>query len=323
MHKVSVIVPVYNVASYIEKCAESLFSQTLDDIEYIFVNDATQDDSMNVLASVIERFPNRKEQIRLYNHEHNKGLPQARRTGLLHSSGECIIHCDSDDWVDVDLYERMYLKMKEDDSDLVVCDICAASESGLEKKRGISSLDRNEYVVNMLFYRNTFAVWNKMYRRQIYDAELQYPVCNMGEDMAMTFQLVRRCKRISYVQDFFYYYNVSTPSITRTLSKEAVWNNSLQLISNVDYVLIGLVGIEHPMLSSGVEHMKYVQKQHLMPIINDKAAYRLWKKTFPEINKDVLFDPRLRVPLIDRIKYFATMIGVFPVFKKYFRNNLC
>ena len=82
MPKVSVIIPVYGVEKYIERCARSLFEQTLEDMEFIFVNDCTKDNSIDILLRVIDEYPKRKSQVHILNHEFNKGLPVARQTGI-------------------------------------------------------------------------------------------------------------------------------------------------------------------------------------------------------------------------------------------------
>ena len=105
--KVSVIVPIYNVEAYIERCAISLFEQTLDDIEYIFVNDCTPDNSMMILSEVLSRYPQRKEQVRIINQPKNQGAAKAREDGIKEARGEYIIHCDSDDWVDKNIYQLL------------------------------------------------------------------------------------------------------------------------------------------------------------------------------------------------------------------------
>ena len=95
--KVSIIVPIYGVEHFIERCARSLFEQTLDGIEFIFVNDSTPDNSISILLRVLEDYPNRQNQVRIVQHEVNKGLPFARQTGIRLAKGEYIAHCDSDD----------------------------------------------------------------------------------------------------------------------------------------------------------------------------------------------------------------------------------
>ena len=110
---VSVIVPIYGVEPYIEKCARSLFEQSLENMEFIFVNDCTPDKSVEILRQVIEDYPRRYLQIQIIEHEENRGLAMARNSGLLIAKGEYIIHCDSDDWVELDMYEEMYEKALE------------------------------------------------------------------------------------------------------------------------------------------------------------------------------------------------------------------
>ena len=105
--KVSVVIPVYNVEKYIERCARSLFEQTLDSIEYIFVDDCSPDNSIAVMENVLAEYPHRKEQIKIIRHEVNQGPYAARRHALQAATGDYVISCDADDWVDYDLYEKM------------------------------------------------------------------------------------------------------------------------------------------------------------------------------------------------------------------------
>lgn len=96
---VSVIIPIYKVESFIVRCVESLFNQSLSEgVEFIFVNDATPDRSVELLQEQLGFFPSRKEQVILLEHAENKGLPAARNTGLSVAKGEYVFHCDSDDF---------------------------------------------------------------------------------------------------------------------------------------------------------------------------------------------------------------------------------
>ena len=100
MPKVSVIIPIYKVEAFIVRCVNSLMRQTLSDIEYIFVNDATPDNSMALLQLIVNSYPERKEQVRIVEHEYNQGLPAARNSGLAVATGKYIFHCDSDDYME-------------------------------------------------------------------------------------------------------------------------------------------------------------------------------------------------------------------------------
>ena len=117
MPKVTVIVPVYGVEKYIERCAVSLFEQTLDDIEIIFVNDCTPDRSMEILDRIIEKyrflFEEKKYIVRTESMLTNSGLPAVREHGTKLAIGDYIIHCDSDDWVDIKSYRKILTKLKE------------------------------------------------------------------------------------------------------------------------------------------------------------------------------------------------------------------
>ena len=119
---VSIIVPIYNVEKYIERCIRSLFEQTMDDVEYIFVDDCTPDQSMAILRHLMEEYEFRNLNIKIISHEHNKGLPSARNTGLAAATGDYIFHCDSDDWMEKDAMEKMYQAAQANQADIVWCD---------------------------------------------------------------------------------------------------------------------------------------------------------------------------------------------------------
>lgn len=119
MPKVSVIIPVYGAECYIERCARSLFEQTLDDIEYIFVDDCTPDKSMEVLERVMDDYPDRAGQVRIIRMPQNGRQAAARAAGMKAALGDYIIQCDPDDWVDLHYYEDLYLTAVEHNADIV------------------------------------------------------------------------------------------------------------------------------------------------------------------------------------------------------------
>ena len=117
--KVSVIIPIYNVKSFIGRCAATLMQQTLDEVEYIFVNDATPDESMDVLKSTLQQYPERLQQVKILTHEINKGLPEARNTGLKIATGKYIYHCDSDDFMEPNTLKQLYETAEREKADYV------------------------------------------------------------------------------------------------------------------------------------------------------------------------------------------------------------
>ena len=119
---ISIIVPVYKVEAYIGRCAKSLFEQTFNNPEYIFVNDCTPDGSMEIVHRILALYPHRMDQVKIINHSTNKGVAAARNTGLKHATGRYIGWVDSDDWVDSIMFEQLFTVAEKYDSDIVRCD---------------------------------------------------------------------------------------------------------------------------------------------------------------------------------------------------------
>lgn len=169
--ELTVIVPIYNVAPYIKECAVSLFNQTLKNIEYLFIDDASTDESLRILEEIILEFPNRSQQIKIIRHTNNKGISFTRQEGINKATGNWIIHCDSDDIVEASAYDTLISLAKREKADIVICGFTEFDESGEKKqflpKEGIFS--ENE-ILNSLtgFSRNTLhgSLCNKIIKRK-------------------------------------------------------------------------------------------------------------------------------------------------------------
>jgi glycosyltransferase involved in cell wall biosynthesis len=211
MPKVSVIVPVYNVSLYIERCARSLFEQTLDDVEYIFINDCTPDNSMKILEKVVEDYPGRKSQLLIFKMSSNSRQAAVRRQGIKLASGDFIIHCDSDDWVDTDLYEKMYEEAMRSGADVVICPIRDEyQDSGRTRPLGILPTNCHEVLVN--WYKNSLGMfsWNKLVKTSVYKKYdvLPFEGINMWEDNGLFLRIFYYAKGLSYISnDAVYHYN--------------------------------------------------------------------------------------------------------------------
>ena len=221
---ISVVIPVYKVEQYIERCARSLFGQTLKKIEYIFVNDCTPDRSMDVLQKVINDYPERWTSIRIINHEQNMGQSSARNTGLYAATGKYIIYCDSDDWVEADMYECMYNEAEEKNADIVGCDFWEDYvEKSIYRKQNLD--DTGEACIHK-FLRGDLhcGVWNKLLRKDLYQQN-KITWCdgvNMWEDKATICRLYFFAKEIAYVHRAFYHYVQYNPnSSIRTFNQKS------------------------------------------------------------------------------------------------------
>lgn len=184
-YKVSVIIPIYNVEKFVTRCVESLFKQTLENVEYIFVDDATPDNSISRVKDLLIQYPEKINCCCIIKHEMNKGLPAARNTGLSVAKGKYIFHCDSDDFVEPDMLEKMWRKAEDTDADIVWSDWFLSYETR-ERYMFQPQFDSVEDALKgILSGTMKYNVWNKLIRRELYiNNNILFPEGHgMGEDM--------------------------------------------------------------------------------------------------------------------------------------------
>lgn len=304
MPKISIIVPVFGVEKYIEKCARSLFEQSLDDIEYIFVNDCTKDESINILKEVMTDYPRRSHQVSILHHNTNQGLPIARQTGIKHASGEYILHCDSDDWIETDACELLYAEAKTSDADIVISDYYRVKGGDTYKCSACNpNMNKEQIVYNMYFQYVPYMVWNKLVRRSLYDKIEEYPVHTHGEDFALILQLSYFADVITYLPKAFYYYRLASDTAYHVENEENRVKKFYAAVENARLIERFLSGknVNHH-IENGLMWLKNCQRGKLIPLLNQDKYYRLWKSTFSEINLKLFFNTDLRFK--HKIKYF-------------------
>lgn len=226
MPKISVIVPIYGAELYIERCARSLFNQSLDDIEYIFINDCTPDNSLGVLQNVLEDFPHRKQQTKIHHMKENSRQAAVRNEGMDMATGEFVIHCDSDDWVDPQLYELMYLRALKTHSDIVICPVKDEFNNQINVRQyGHLPVDCKQVLEN--WYQDSIGMflWNKLVRRSVYiDNRLHFfDNINMWEDNGLMMRLFYYAKGLAVIDNAYYHYNKSNGgAMTNAYGAESV-----------------------------------------------------------------------------------------------------
>ena len=222
--KVSVIVPVYNVEKYLRQCLDSLVNQTLKEIEIICINDGTKDNSVEIINEYVKRYPN----IILINQE-NQGLGMARNNAMKYAKGDYIAFVDSDDWVDLDMYEVLYNKAIETDADIVECDYRMVFENSTKIKNrtlfgslhtwkkfpiACGKIFDWKYVKTQVFSGLRCMVWNRLYKRSlIFDNNLSFPK-GKGEDYPFSLDAVLSAKSIVHCGKILYNYRIREASIS-------------------------------------------------------------------------------------------------------------
>lgn len=315
MTKVSAIIPIYGVEAFIERCARKLFGQTLQDVEFIFVDDATPDNSIALLEKVIEEFPGRKAQTRILHHPVNRGLPAARNTGLAAAQGEYIYHCDSDDWPETSMLEKLYIAAKDRDADIAYCDFYLS----FEKNERYMSNPRYETADDLFrkgFLRGQmkYNVWNKMVKRTLYaDNGIIFPEGHpMGEDMTMI-QLASVADKVAYVPEALYHYvKLNEGAYSNSYSQKKLDD----IRFNVDRTVAFLQNRFGEKLEKDVSLFKLSIKLPFL-ISDDKNMYRLWEAWYPEADRFADADSGL--PLRTRLLQKMAAKGQWWYVKLYYK----
>lgn len=288
MPQISVIVPIYKVEQFIGRCAESLMQQTLSDVEFIFVDDCTPDDSMRVLREVVARYPTRN--VKVLTHDCNKGLPAARNTGLAQAQGEYIFHCDSDDFLEIDGLEALYTKAKATEADIVWCDwfLTFANTEHRMAQPAFSTPD--EALKAMLSGRMKYNVWNKLVRRALYtDNNIQFPAgYAMGEDMTII-MLMACAQRVAYVPKAIYHYvKLNTNAYSQTYSDEHLH----QLRYNVTRTAT-FIAEHHPQHYQ--QELAFFKLEAKFPfLLMSNRFHAVWKEWYPEANAYILQNKNIK-----------------------------
>ena len=209
---VSLLVPIYGVEQCIATCAESLFGQTYESLEYIFVDDCTPDRSIDVLQQCLDRFPHRREQVRIIHHQQNRGLGAARLTALQAATGDFVMHIDSDDYLATDAVERLKRRQQETGADIVD----GAFQEFNNGTGGSLRLflpyhgHRDDYL-KLLLAQNTLPhqIWGRLIRRTLFTKHAILPIegVNQAEDYALVPRLVFFARR-AWVDEVVSYYRV-------------------------------------------------------------------------------------------------------------------
>ena len=205
---VSILVPIYGVENFIEKCAVSLFEQTYQNIEYIFVDDCSKDNSINVLRNTIAKYPDREKYIHVITHDKNRGLSAARNTAVAASNGGYLMHVDSDDYIDLDCVEKAVGCMLRNNADAVVFGMKHIFKDKIVTTNIQISEDKNEYVASLIRREQSVCVCGALYSSNLYK---NYGVksiegVNFGEDYAVKPRIMYFAKKVACLNEPLYNY---------------------------------------------------------------------------------------------------------------------
>ncbi|MBE1444718.1 glycosyltransferase [Paenibacillus sp. OAS669] len=290
--KVSVIVPVYNAEKYVASCIESLLNQTLQECEFIFVNDGSKDQS----GQVIEEYRKKDSRIKLIQ-QTNQGVSAARNAGLQAAAGAFVGFVDADDYVDKDMYEVLYSTAVQGDYDVVISNF----ESEIEGHKVITTYpfphgtvlkkDYIEQEVLTYFLKSDQlnTVCSKLYKhKQIRDYQVKFPdKVALGEDGLFNMQFFRHADRIRYIDYTGYHYREVIGSATRNILEKDYFKRALEVYT-----------LDIPdMYLTTMDKMR-IQQLRSVKLINSVMSYIY-----------VYFKASTEISLGERFKYVRNMIN--------------
>ncbi len=289
--KVSIIVPVYGVEDYLERCLDSLVNQTLQDIEILVINDGSPDNSQEIIDRYVAQYP---DLVKGYIKE-NGGLSDARNYGIPYATGEYVAFVDSDDYVDITMYEKLYNKAKEEDSEVVVC--------GYFKVNDANKTMHSAQIGNMENYNQSIKecpeileinapyAWNKLVKRELLERTgILFPKGYIFEDICTMYPLLACAKKVSKVNEELYYYIVEREgSITAAFNKsKTLIIRSIKLL-NQRFKDLGLFDeCRDSLLTINLRHIyfrfaefeKYKDRKHQLKLVDE--SFDLLDEFFPD-----------------------------------------
>lgn len=213
--KVSIIVPIYGVEQFIGELATSLFSQTYQDLEYIFVDDCSPDGSVAVLQEVMLRYPERSGQAHIIHNEVNRGSGATRYVGLSAATGDFVIYADSDDVLTPDAVELLVKAQEATGADIVDGGYCRLLPDGSLGPTVLPYDGTKEAMLKLMLAQNTIThqVWGRLIRRSLHSDHNVYFVegINMAEDYCIMPRLLFYASR-TYINNVIYKYRVNDSS---------------------------------------------------------------------------------------------------------------
>jgi glycosyltransferase involved in cell wall biosynthesis len=279
--KVSVIVTIYNREKYIEKCVRSLMEQTLDDVEFVCVDDASTDASLLKLNRVLEDYPNRKSMVNIICLENNAGRAIARQIGIEHVKGEYVIHVDSDDWVDKDMLELLYTKAKETNADIVGCNLTHEYGTHQQIFKQSYSGDVEEDIRRLLNGRLFPSLCTSLTRTDlIKEHQITFPQgLDTGEDLLFNLSLYLVAHKVVGIDNPSYHYRHTEDSGSFQHTEKSI-NSVIEVACSIETLMKETGNYEK--YEKDILFRKFSMKCALVTDFKNDAYNKKWLNLFPE-----------------------------------------
>lgn len=272
---ISIIVPIYKVENYLEKCIESILNQTYKDIEIILVDDGSPDNC----GKICDEYAKKDKRIKVI-HKQNGGLSDARNFGIDLATGEYIIFVDSDDYIDRNMCRILLNYAKKYDADIVSCNFKDVYVNNVEKINK-QCINKNLEIVSNIkalykyFLKNTtdmVVVWNKLYKKKVFfdEKNVRFPKGKLHEDMYTTYKLYYYASKIVFIDDILYYYFRHKDSITGSISKKNLLDKIDAVIEQYEFFKDKKIDLKYMTQIKCIDsYIEFLKIKHKM-MLNDK-----------------------------------------------------
>lgn len=231
---ISIIIPVYKVEKYLEKCIESVLKQTYTNLQIILVDDGSPDNC----GKICDEYAKRDSRIDVI-HKVNGGLSEARNVGISKAKGRYIGFVDSDDYIKENMYEILLNLIKKYDADVSICnlyDVIDGNEYIRNKENGIREYSRLDILKEVLLDKNIQSyAWNKLYKKELFD-EVKYPIGKKYEDIGTTFYVFEKCNKIVVTSEPEYYYLKRSDSLVNNVTESTVFDYMELILQRYLYI---------------------------------------------------------------------------------------
>lgn len=284
--QVSIIIPIYNCDKYLTRALESLYKSPYDTLEYIFVDDASTDNSISTLHKFLEKNQVPSENAKVILLSQNKGAANARNEGLKIATGEYIGFFDADDWVVGNPYIEMYNFATKNRLDIVWTDFYYSDGLNHNVKKQNQECNPISCIRNLLKEDLHGALWNKLYRRELfYKNNISFPIGqDYWEDLSTNVILFSKADKVGYLNKAYYYYFQENKNSLGNISLNKKIN---QIIFNCDRVIEYLNKNYENLFKIEINYLKLAAKQNLLFTTDIKYFYN-WESIYRESSKYIL-----------------------------------
>ena len=293
MYSVSVIVPVYDSGPFIERCVRSLFGQSLEAVGYVFVDDCSNDGSIDIVKKVLDDYPDRKNSCKFIRNKENSGPSYSRNAGLDAATGKYISFCDSDDWTDPSMLEKMYAAAESADADAVMCDFMMAGDT--MKRYYLPDMTEDKVGSLRRYIRFPWTVlWCMLYRRSLFEENgIRFHTgVSYCEDFNVNVKILSVAGKVVNIHEPLYFYNVQNPaSIMHHIDRRRMYDEQRMYMDAVCWLR------EAGLYEALDREMCWRVLKSSQELVLDSSTYPEFLSFYPQCHRYILSCPYLNLKL--------------------------